>query len=88
MTARSPRVMPVDLTSAPADAQSAAAAHQQRASLTNMKRTLLHAVPAFDALMSWYDLRDAIAPVIGVAIGVQAPYDAVEQSEASRRSYL
>ena len=65
VTIRTPRVMPVDLATAPADAQSAAIAHQQRATLTNMKRTLLHAVPAFDALMSWYDLRDAITPTIG-----------------------
>jgi hypothetical protein len=60
-----PRVHPLDLASAPPEARSAAAAHERRASLTNMKRTLLHAVPAFDALMSWYTLRDAIVPVIG-----------------------
>lgn len=33
--------------------------------ITNMKRTLLHSVPAFDAYMSWYTLRDEIEPFIG-----------------------
>ncbi len=26
--------------------------------ITNMKKTLLHSLPAFHALMQWYDLRD------------------------------
>jgi alkylhydroperoxidase family enzyme len=30
-----------------------------------MKRTLLHSVPAFDALMTWYDLRDTVRPFLG-----------------------
>lgn len=33
--------------------------------ITNMKRTLLHNVPAFQAYMSWYTLRDLIVPFIG-----------------------
>jgi alkylhydroperoxidase family enzyme len=33
--------------------------------MTNMKRTLLHSVPAFKAYMEWYTLRDLIAPFIG-----------------------
>jgi alkylhydroperoxidase family enzyme len=60
-----PRVAQLDLAHASPEALAAASAHERRASLTNMKRTLLHAVPAFDALMTWYTLRDAIAPVIG-----------------------
>ena len=60
-----PRVDPVDVATATAEARAAAAKHEQRASLTNMKRTLLHSVPAFDALMTWYSLRDLVAPVIG-----------------------
>lgn len=32
---------------------------------TNMKRTLLRSLPAFDALMTWYPLRDAVAPWLG-----------------------
>ncbi|TBW38973.1 hypothetical protein EYW49_07535 [Siculibacillus lacustris] len=33
--------------------------------VTHMKRTLLHAVPAFDALMTWYPLFDAVKAVVG-----------------------
>jgi alkylhydroperoxidase family enzyme len=33
--------------------------------MTNMKRTLLHSVPAYDALMWWYDLRDTVSPFLG-----------------------
>ena len=60
-----PRVTQVDLAHAGEEARQAAAAHERRASLTNMKRTLLHSVPSFEALMTWYTLRDAVAPVIG-----------------------
>jgi alkylhydroperoxidase family enzyme len=30
-----------------------------------MKATLLHSIPAYDALMTWYDLRDAVVPFLG-----------------------
>jgi len=55
------------LASASAAVQSAARAHERdhAARLTNMKRTLLHSLPAFDALMSWYPLRDSVAPFLG-----------------------
>ena len=33
--------------------------------ITNMKRTLLHSVPAYHAYMEWYRLRDEISPFIG-----------------------
>ncbi|MDR2620634.1 MAG: hypothetical protein LBC29_05920 [Propionibacteriaceae bacterium] len=33
--------------------------------ITNMKRTLLHNVPAFDAYMEWYTLYDLIVPWLG-----------------------
>lgn len=33
--------------------------------ITNMKRTLLHNVPAFKAYMEWYTLYDQLVPVIG-----------------------
>jgi hypothetical protein len=38
-------------------------AHNGR--VTNMKRTLLHSVPAFKAYMEWYTLRDLVQPFIG-----------------------
>lgn len=33
--------------------------------ITNMKKTLLHSLPAFHALMEWYPLRDAVQEFIG-----------------------
>ncbi|HEX2947908.1 MAG TPA: hypothetical protein VHT96_18370 [Clostridia bacterium] len=33
--------------------------------ITNMKRTLLHSLPAFHALMEWYPLRDEVSGFIG-----------------------
>lgn len=33
--------------------------------MTNMKRTLLHSMPAFRALMEWYPLRDTVQPFLG-----------------------
>jgi alkylhydroperoxidase family enzyme len=33
--------------------------------ITNMKRTLLHSIPAFRALMEWYPLRDSVREFIG-----------------------
>jgi alkylhydroperoxidase family enzyme len=33
--------------------------------VTNMKRTLARAPVALDALMTWYDLRDAVVPFLG-----------------------
>ena len=33
--------------------------------ITNMKRTLLHNVPAFKAYMEWYTLYDELQPVLG-----------------------
>jgi alkylhydroperoxidase family enzyme len=33
--------------------------------VTNMKRTLGHSLPAFQALMTWYPLRDEVAEFLG-----------------------
>jgi alkylhydroperoxidase family enzyme len=33
--------------------------------ITNMKRTLLHSLPSFHALMEWYPLRDELLKFIG-----------------------
>ncbi len=33
--------------------------------ITNMKKTLLHSVPSYKALMEWYTLRDVVQPSIG-----------------------
>jgi alkylhydroperoxidase family enzyme len=59
------RVPPATYDQLPANAQAAHDAHARIARITNMKRTLLHSVPAFDALMTWYALRDAVQPFLG-----------------------
>lgn len=55
------RIKPVEYIEA---SQSAKEAHDDHLAnhgrITNMKRTLLHSVPAFKALMEWYPLRDAV----------------------------
>lgn len=33
--------------------------------ITNMKKTLLHSLPAYRALMEWYTLRDEVEPFLG-----------------------
>ena len=61
-----PRIPPLDTETAPADARAAADAHVRgHARMTNMKRTLLHSLPAFHALMEWYPLRDTVQPFLG-----------------------
>lgn len=60
-----PRITPLDYADAPSEARAAHDEHLKTARITNMKRTLLHSVPAFRALMTWYDLRDAVQPFLG-----------------------
>lgn len=33
--------------------------------ITNMKKTLLHSMPSYRALMEWYTLKDAVQPFLG-----------------------
>ena len=60
-----PRIAPLEYADAPADARAAHDEHLKTARITNMKRTLLRSVPAFDALMTWYPLRDTVKPFLG-----------------------
>jgi alkylhydroperoxidase family enzyme len=61
-----PRIPPVEVETAAPEARAAAEAHvRNHARMTNMKRTLLHSLPAFNALMEWYPLRDAVQPFLG-----------------------
>lgn len=60
------RIPPLAYDDAPPDARAAHDHHQREIGrITNMKRTLLHSVPAFHALMEWYPLRDAVRPFLG-----------------------
>jgi alkylhydroperoxidase family enzyme len=61
-----PRIAPLDTDAASPDARAAAEAHvRNHARMTNMKRTLLHSLPAFKGLMEWYPLRDTVQPFLG-----------------------
>ena len=60
------RIAPLELDDAPAAAREAADDHARHVGrITNMKRTLLRSLPAFRALMTWYDLRDTVRPFLG-----------------------
>ena len=58
------RIEPLDVYGP--EMEEAAAAHVATgARMTNMKNTLAHDRVAFDALMTWYPLRDAVVPFLG-----------------------
>jgi alkylhydroperoxidase family enzyme len=60
------RIPPLDYADASTDARAAHDHHEREVGrITNMKRTLLHSLPAFHALMEWYPLRDAVRPFLG-----------------------
>ncbi|MCC6317548.1 MAG: hypothetical protein IT361_07640 [Gemmatimonadaceae bacterium] len=59
------RVPQVNVESATPAQRAAAADHERVATMTNLKRTMLQSVPAFRALMTWYDLRDTVRPFLG-----------------------
>ena len=59
------RIPPVDYESAPPSIRGAYDAAERRfGRVTNMKATLLHSIPAYDALMTWYDLREVVVPFL------------------------
>ena len=61
-----PRIRPVEYTEASPGVRTV---HdevvREHGRITNMKRTLLHSLPAFHALMEWYALRDTVQPFLG-----------------------
>ena len=61
-----PRVQPIDYATSPPEVR---AAHDsvlaEHGRVTNMKRTLMRALPAFSALDQWYPLHDAVEPFLG-----------------------
>ncbi|MGQ0640492.1 MAG: carboxymuconolactone decarboxylase family protein [Gemmatimonadaceae bacterium] len=61
-----PRIHPVDYDAASAAQRDAHEEHERdHGRMTNMKRTLLHSLPSFHALMEWYTLRDTVRPFLG-----------------------
>src|SRR4051794_22483343 len=60
------RIPPLEYNEASPDARAAHDDHKRDVGrITNMKRTLLHSLPAFRALMEWYPLRDTVQPFLG-----------------------
>lgn len=59
------RIHQIDYNTAPQETRRAHDKHLEIARITNLKRTLLRSLPAFDALMTWYTLRDATIPILG-----------------------
>jgi alkylhydroperoxidase family enzyme len=61
-----PRVQPIDYAASSTDVR---AAHDrvlaEHGRVTNMKRTLMRALPAFTALDQWYPLHDTVEPFLG-----------------------
>jgi len=61
-----PRIRPVDHEAAtPAQRVAYDDVVRGHGRITNMKRTLLHSLPAFHALMEWYPLHDTVEPFLG-----------------------
>ena len=60
------RIKPLDYESAQDGARAAYDEHEKHhGRMTNMKRTLLHSLPSFHALMEWYTLRDTVRQFLG-----------------------
>jgi alkylhydroperoxidase family enzyme len=60
------RIQPLSDEQAPPDVRAEFDAQRSaHGCVTNMKRTLGHSLPAFQALMAWYPLRDAVAEFAG-----------------------
>jgi alkylhydroperoxidase family enzyme len=56
-----PYISMIDYESASPEVQKAYEDHEKVGAVTNMKKTLLHSVPAFKVMMEWYNLRDEAA---------------------------
>jgi alkylhydroperoxidase family enzyme len=60
------RIPLLDYDDASAEVRAAHDRHKEHVGrITNMKRTLLRSLPAFEALMTWYSLRDTVQPFLG-----------------------
>src|SRR3954466_13697473 len=66
-----PRIRPVDLEQTTGETRitfEQGVARWDR--LTNMKRTLLHSLPAYKVLMEWYTLFDAVKGFLGDRLAI------------------
>jgi alkylhydroperoxidase family enzyme len=60
------RIPPLELSEAPPEVRKRYAGQIRKyGRVTNMKRTLAHELPAYDALLAWYPLHDRVASFLG-----------------------
>jgi hypothetical protein len=65
------RISPVDPEQATPEQRAAFDGGVKRwGRMTNMKRTLLHSLPSYHALMEWYPLFDTIKPFLGERLAI------------------
>src|SRR5438105_7151983 len=66
-----PRIPPIELEQTSAEARAAFEKGIARwGRLTNMKRTLLHSLPAYQVLMEWYTLFDVVKVFLGERLAI------------------
>lgn len=68
---RMPRIQPIDLKQTAGQTRAAFEKGVTRwGRLTNMKRTLLHSLPAYQVLMEWYTLFDVVKNFLGDRVAI------------------
>jgi hypothetical protein len=66
-----PRISPIQLEQTAGEVQAAFEKGIARwGRLTNMKRTLLHSLPAYQVLMEWYTLFDVVKKFLGERLAI------------------
>src|SRR5437868_14773497 len=66
-----PRIPPIELEQTSVEARAAFEKGVGRwGRLTNMKRTLLHSLPAYQVLMEWYTLFDVVKGFLGERLAI------------------
>ena len=66
-----PRIVPIRLEQATGEVQKAFDEGLAKwGRMTNMKRTLLHSLPAYRALMQWYALFDTVKAFLGERLAI------------------
>ena len=66
-----PRIAPIELAQTGGETRDAFEKGVERwGRLTNMKRTLLHSMPAYQVLMEWYTLFDVVKNFLGERLAI------------------
>src|SRR4051812_28342056 len=77
-----PRIPPVEFEQTSGETRAAFEEGVARwGRLTNMKRTLLHSLPAYKVLMEWYTLFDVVKPILGERLAIIFSHAISSESE-------